>query len=270
MDAFERLSWLTEHLTLVERRDDLCLERITLLNLLDRHAEALNFLSGRKFHPWEGGEGKVTRQYVVSLIGLSKEALLAGRPGEAVALAERALRYPENLGEGKLAGALDNDVHYYLACAYRNWGKPEEAREASARAYSGEREPAISMYYNDQPADMIFFQGVALASVGRTDEARGCFHRLIDYGERHRTDIVKVDYFAVSLPDFLVFEGDLNRRNRTFCTYLMGLGELGLDAVARRDPSHARSLLETVAAEDPAHLGAREILRDLDRGWRFV
>ncbi len=269
LNGTERLSLLTKHGAVVERRDDLCLERITLLNLLGHYAEAGDLLSERKFHPWEGGEGKVTRQYVVSLLGLSKEALLAGRPGEAAALAERALRYPENLGEGKLAGAFENDIHYYLACAYRGWGKQEEAREAFARACAGGREPAISMYYNDQPADMIFFQGLALASIGRTDEARGRFHRLIDYGERHLDEVVKADYFAVSLPDFLVFEGDLSRRNHIFCIYLMGLGRLGLDAVAGRVAGDARSLLERVVAEDPAHLGASEILRDLDRGWLF-
>ena len=44
------------------------------------HQEALNILLSRKFHPWEGGEGKVTGQYVVSLIELAKQVLTLG-PG---------------------------------------------------------------------------------------------------------------------------------------------------------------------------------------------
>jgi len=43
-----------------------------------------------------------------------------------------------------------------------------------------------------------------------------------------------MDYFAVSLPTFLVFDEDLNRRNRIHCHYMRALGLLGLgeDAAA--------------------------------------
>ena len=36
---------------------------------------------------------------------------------------------------------------------------------------------------------------------------------LIAYGEAHLFDEMKIDYFAVSLPDLLIFEEDLNRKN---------------------------------------------------------
>ena len=39
---------------------------------------------------------------------------------------------------------------------------------------------------------------------------------------------MRIDYFAVSLPDFLIFEDDLNKKNQTHCYYLMGLGKMGL------------------------------------------
>lgn len=270
VDPAERLPRLERHRDLVERRDDLALERIALLNLLGRHDEALEALSGRRFHPWEGGEGKVSRQWVAALLGLARRELFAKRASAAIELAKRALAYPENLGEGKLEGALDNDVHYWLGRGYRALGSEKEAIEAFSRAAVGDREPTISLYYNDQPADLIFYQGLALASLGRADAARGRFHRLLDYGERHRSDAVTVDYFAVSLPDFLVFEGDLTKRNEIFCDYLRGLGELGLASVNRRDTGRARSILRSVTAAEPSHLGARELLQDLDRGWSFV
>jgi hypothetical protein len=37
-----------------------------------------------------------------------------------------------------------------------------------------------------------------------------------------------MDYFAVSLPNFLVFDDDLNLRNRVHCYFMEGLGLLGL------------------------------------------
>ena len=60
-----------------------------------------------------------------------------------------------------------------------------------------------------------------------------------------------VDYFAVSLPDFLVFDDDLQRRHRLHCEYMAGLGYLGL-----RQSVEAAACFDRVLAEDPAHLGA--------------
>ncbi|HRQ52203.1 MAG TPA: tetratricopeptide repeat protein, partial [Agriterribacter sp.] len=62
-DHTERLQRLNEHLPLVEQRDDLYLERITLYNQLGEHAKAKQLLSAHTFHPREGGEGKVAQQH---------------------------------------------------------------------------------------------------------------------------------------------------------------------------------------------------------------
>ena len=56
---------------LFEQRDDLCIERITLYNQLGEYRTAYNLINARKFHPWEGGEGKVTSQYVFCRVELS-------------------------------------------------------------------------------------------------------------------------------------------------------------------------------------------------------
>jgi tetratricopeptide (TPR) repeat protein len=89
--------------------------------------------------------------------------------------------------------------------------------------------------------------------MGKVREANACFYKLIDYGERHLRDHVRIDYFAVSLPDFLIFEDDLNVRNEAHCYYLMGLGKLGLgkkgeaaedlEKVLERDPGHQNGIL---------------------------
>ena len=261
----ERLSLLGKHMELVDRRDDLFLEHVSLLNLRGDNDRALELLLGRKFHPWEGGEGKVSRQYVAALLGLSKCAHMKGAYSAAASFADRALRYPENLGEGKLFGAMENDGFYYLGCAFASQGLKKNARAAFEQAARGERELSLSMSYNDQPADMLFFQGLACARLGKDGDARECFSRLVDYAERHGHDTVSTDYFAVSLPDFLIFEDDLTRRNSIFCKYLLGLGLLGLEAGEEK----ARALFKKVLVDEPSHSGAREILRDLERGWKF-
>jgi hypothetical protein len=107
------------------------------------------------------------------------------------------------------------------------------------------------MYYNDQPPDMIFYQGLARRALGREDQARQIFARLVQYGAEHLNDDVVMDYFAVSLPDFLVFDEDLNRRNRIHCHYMQALGYLGLG-----DQARAREQFAALDALDASHQGA--------------
>jgi len=246
-----RLARLEQYAELVDRRDDLTVERVTLLNLLGRHDEALDLLLSRNFHPWEGGEGKVIAQYVASLIELARRHMQAGDFQAAVPCLQRALVYPHSLGEGKLAGANDNHIYYHLGQAYAGLGDVEDARGCYERASVGSLEPASPMFYNDQPPDMIFYQGLAFRALGRGDEAAGIFQRLMAYGQEHMDDDVKMDYFAVSLPDFLVFDADLKERYRLHCRYMLALGALGLG-----DDAEAQRQFDTVLAEAPDHLGA--------------
>src|SRR5258706_9242690 len=247
-----RLASLESHWELVATRDDLYLEYITLLNTLKQYEKAIALLSKRKFHPWEGGEGKVTGQYVFAHVELGKRYLYNQQDKEAIETIEKTLVYPENLGEGKLAGAQENNIHYYLGCAFERLGLTEKATTYFHAASQGHEEPTSAMFYNDQPPDMIFYQGLAWLKLGNAKEARRRFNKLIDYGEQHLFDDVTIDYFAVSLPDFLVFEDDLNRRNKVHCFYMMGLGHLGLQEFEK-----ARSLFSRVLELDVNHQGAR-------------
>lgn len=247
----ERLTILEQHLPLVEQRDDLMVERITLLNLLGRPDQAFDLLARHKFHPWEGGEGKVIGQYVASLVELARRALRDGDYSTAVRRLEQAQVYPYNLGEGKLPGAQENNIFYYLGCAYERTGDAERATACFTDASTGSSEPTSAVYYNDQPPDMIFYQGLARRKLGQASEAQAIFQKLVDYGRAHLHDEVKLDYFAVSLPHFLVFDEDLNRRNRIHCLYIMALGYSGLEAHAEAEAHYAE-----VLALDAAHLGA--------------
>ena len=53
----ERLADYEAHTELLEERDDLYIEYITLVNLTGNHKKAYDRIMGHKFHPWEGGEG---------------------------------------------------------------------------------------------------------------------------------------------------------------------------------------------------------------------
>jgi tetratricopeptide (TPR) repeat protein len=283
----KRLAFLAKHRPLVDQREDLLVEFITLLNFFGRHQEAFEILMSRKFHPWEGGEGKVTGQYVLNRVGFAKELLRVveplyvveqsslNEPGSkpvrvyadetlsdphdeiqaarlAIMLLQRARIYPENLGEGKLHGAQENQVLYWLGVAHARAGDPAAAAKYWQEASTGMKMPTPAVYYNDQNPETIFYQGLALLKLGKSVAARKRFETLIRFGREHLDDKIEIDFFAVSLPEFMVFDDDLNRRNQINCRYLLALGLLGL---GRR--SEAQSQFAQVLRLDPAHLGAK-------------
>jgi hypothetical protein len=223
-----RLARIETQLSLVSERDDLAVEYFGLLNLTGRSADALRFGLSRRFHAWEGGEGKVIRQYVRALLGEAYRAMDLSKPREGYNLLLRAVDLPESLGEARLPGAKESQLHYALGVAAASLGDSAEARRWWTNAAAGNEQPAGMMFYNDTPPELIFYQGLARRKLGDEKGALGRFNSLIEFGERHLFDRVKVDYFAVSLPDFLIFEEDLDRRNQVHCRFLIGLGAWGL------------------------------------------
>lgn len=254
----ERLTFLDRHRETAFLRDDVYLEYATLLNQLGRYEEAVRMIDARKFHPWEGGEGKVPAQYQLARIELVKQALRTRQTGEARKWIEECFVYPHNLGEGKLYGARENDFYYYKGCLLEQTGCREEAESCFRKAAVGDNQPVAAMYYNDQKPDKIFYQGLALRKLGQEDKARGCFHHLVDFGEKHLFDVFKMDYFAVSLPDLQIWEDDMNKKNRVHCNYLMGLGQLGLG-----NREKARDFFVRALQLDLNHQGVQTHLNDL-------
>jgi tetratricopeptide (TPR) repeat protein len=255
----QRLEEFEKHLDVVEVRDDLFIEYLTVLNLTGNYEKAFSLMARRHFHPWEGGEGKVTAQYRIGLTLMAKDAMAQKNWRSAEELLKRAQAYPHNLGEGKLEGQKDNDLHYYLGIVERELGNVELAAEEFTKATHGPDEVKGAMYYNDQPAEMILFQGLAHEKLGQQGAANARFYRLLDYGEQHLDDKVSIDYFAVSLPDFLIFENDYTKMNRVHCLYLMALANIGLGESTR-----AKKFLDDALALDPSHIQANVFKDELE------
>ncbi len=240
----ERLAFMEAHTELLPLRDDLYTEYITLLNLNGKHEKAYDCIMSHNFHPWEGGEGKIPAQYRTALTKLSE---MKDDEKEAIELLEEALVYPNNLGEGKLIGNTDSDLYYKLGCLYENKEKKQDAFRLAAR---GEFDLTSAMYYNDQPPEMMYFAALAIGKLGDEGEMNRRFETFISYAETHMDDVPEIDYFAVSLPDFLIFDADLVKNNKVHCCHMAALGYLGLG-----DMKNAKKYADMGRALNPAHLG---------------
>ena len=150
-------------------------------------------------------------------------------------------------------GTQENDIHYLQGCVYEAMGMNEQAIEKFKQATEGISEPVQAIFYNDPQPDKIVYQGLAWLKLGHPKKAEKIFHRLVEFADQHFNDEIKIDYFAVSLPDLLVFDTDLNEKNKNHCRYLKGLGELGLkkytasadylNEALYRDASHAGAII---------------------------
>lgn len=136
-DFASRLQEYDRHSDLIRQRDDLMIEYVTLLNQVGRYKDAYQEIMGHTFRPWEGAEGRITTQYKTALTEMAKESVYGGRLAEAENLLERALIYPENLGEGRLEGTKDNHIYYYLGIVRKKSGRRDDAQKAFAMAELG-------------------------------------------------------------------------------------------------------------------------------------
>lgn len=248
----KRLALLQSHPVEVSQRDDLVLEEATLLNQLGRHEEAMQMLASRWFHVWEGGEGKVSGQYQMCRTEIAKALIREGKDTDrAISLLKECLEFPHNIGEGKLHGAQDNDFYYFLGKAYAFKGDDATSRSMYALGTQGPTEPAAAMYYNDAKPDKIFYAALCHRALGDENKARSLFNRLVSYGEKHIFDHITMDYFAVSLPDLLVWDGNLDTANAIHCHYMLALGHCGLGNTAK-----AKQHLDEVRRLNINHQGA--------------
>jgi len=248
----QRLKFIEDNLEVANQRDDIYLERVTLYNLLGNYETALNLLNARQFHPWEGGEGKASGQYIFSLVQLAKKYMEDGLYEKAINNLNAAKTYPHNLGEGKLYGTQENDIDYWLGHAYELSNESELAKKYFEQATVGLDEPSAAVFYNDQQPDKIFYQGLAWEKLGDAQQASRIFKKLVDYGVKHADDEVKINYFAVSLPNLLIFDDDLNLRNNIHTSFLQGLGLLGLHEL-----NGAQKMLNKVLQLDTTHSGGK-------------
>jgi len=226
----DRYTFLKDRENLVLTRDDATVEFCSLLNDLGKFADSLNILESRRFHPWEGGEGKVLAQYSRAKIGLGRQALESGDYSLALEYFQHALDAPENLGEAYHLLQAKAEVNYWIGKAKSSLGDKDGAAKAFEKCAAEEadfQDMAVVEY-----SELSYFKGLALAELNRHDEAVSLFERMITWSEREKGKEAKIDYFATSLPNLLVFEDDLKTTKATKLEEIAELARKGLQKVA--------------------------------------
>jgi tetratricopeptide (TPR) repeat protein len=252
-----RLLELQKYAELIDGRDDLSVELATLYNQTRQHDQALSILQSRKFQPWEGGEGMALGQHVRVHLMLGKRALAGGNPGTASQCFETALTAPENLGEAKHQLANQSDIYFWLGTALDALGDNASARQSWERAahHKGDFQ-GMSV---KQFSEMTYYNALALKCLQRANEAEILLHSLLSYAQALAKQEATIDYFATSLPAMLLFNDNLQKRNKVTALFLEAQAWLGLG-----DLTKGQHLITQVLGLDQNHPLAADLLAELE------
>jgi tetratricopeptide (TPR) repeat protein len=242
----KRLERLSKSIALVKERDDLSVEISRLYNLNGQPEKALEILNSRQFKPWEGGEGQALSQYVRSNLALGREFLLKQDRARALDKFQSALTPPDGLGEVAHLLANQGDIHFWIANALALLDRKKEARSHWTRAASFEgdfQQMAVTTY-----SEMTFYSVLSLRCLHQQARARKLAQSVFEYSVRLEREPAKIDYFATSLPDMLVFDDDFKLRKKVKALFLRAQASFCLGRKA-----NAGRLVRKVLQLDPNH-----------------
>ena len=246
-----RLDRLERSPQLVARRDDLSVEYAHLLVDVGRPADALAVLTGRRFQPWEGGEGQVLRAWERAQAAVGRDG--AGDPAAAVDAALAALDPPPSLGEARHPLANPARLQLTLGDALHVAGRVDQAQTAwrAAAAAVGDFSAMSPQAYSENT----YFSVLAARRLGDTTVVDQLTTGLASHIEQLAQTPATIDYFATSLPSLLLFDDDPQRRQELQVQVLRA--QL---ALLRDDSTTASELLGVVLVADPSHELALDLL----------
>lgn len=232
--AADRLADLLGKRELIGQRDDCTVELAALYNETGEPGRALELIMSRKFHPWEGGEGQVLKQYKTAHLMLGQRALEAGDATLALDHFERALKAPENLGEAYHPLQAKADVTYWQGMALRALGREKEAVQRF-EASAGEAGDFLAMAVT-QHSELSRFRALSLAQLGRIQEALALLEDFKRFAQQSMATPFEIEYFATSLPLLLVFEEDMQKSHEKEAAGLLDLSEATLRELREKFP----------------------------------
>jgi tetratricopeptide (TPR) repeat protein len=252
----KRLKELEKYKNLVSQWDGLTVELCALYNQTGQSEKSLPLVSTRDFQPWEGGEGATLGQHVRTHLSLGRALMREKNFAQAKAHFEMALTSPRNLGEANHLLANQSDIHYWIGNAEEALGNKAAAKAhwTIAAGHKGDFQQMSVVNFSE----LTYFTAISLDRLGKKKEATKLLKDMLAHAQKLEKVKAKIDYFATSLPDMLLFNDDLQFRQITSARFMQALAQAGLN----RKPQ-ALKLLKDVLKRDPSHAAAADFNNEL-------
>ncbi|WP_298878697.1 DUF5107 domain-containing protein [uncultured Polaribacter sp.] len=254
----DRLKDLEKIKNQLVHRDDFCVELASLYNFEGKYDQVLALINSRNFHPWEGGEGQVLKQYLYACLQKGKEELNKANLQKAFKYFEMSLDTPDNLGEKMHPLQAKAHVNYLKGLALLDLDKEDEAINcfnASANEEGDFIDMAVSAY-----SELSYYSALSLRKLNQEEQCIEMLNNMKLYGLNKLKEEASIDYFATSLPLLLVFEENLQQRNTVDAKFLIALSEYGLG-----NKKEAGKLCKEILSINASHMGAKDLINQLNR-----
>lgn len=225
----ERLLLMEAYAGLLPRRCDLYVEYVSLLNLCGREKEALSCLQRHVFHTYEGGEGLLPREHLLTHVLLGRAAEQRGELEEALRLYRQALIYPGNYHEGRKNLVREGHLHYHIARVLAALGRAQEAQDTYR----------LCTVYPEDLDETECYKALALRALGDEPGAARVLRGMIDRAESVLGGSRRFDYFG-GFPTGMPFHQDMERITTMKCLLAIAYACLALGDAAGVDAACAK------------------------------
>lgn len=222
----ERLAVYDKYPELLAERDDCYLDKLTLISQTGDFKTAIDMAKAKRFHIYEGGEGKLTKQHAWMHVLYGKELMENGDLENSEKIFLDGVNMPKSYGEAKTFFNQEAHIFYYLGSLYEKQGETEKAKKAFEEA----------SIYKAAVSEISLFRALALKKLGDEAEASKVIDEMISVAENFIVNKDLRTYYGVGSPSPMPFEYNIEKNNLTDGYILKGFALLGC---GKRDEANA-------------------------------
>lgn len=241
----ERLAVYDRYPDLLAARDDCFLDRLTILSELKEYRTAIELAKAKRFHIYEGGEGKLTKWHAWVHVLAGNEAAKAGDFAEAERLYRAGTVIPKSYGEAKTFFNQEAHLYYFLGKMAEAQGTPvqESGAPGVGTAHSFYETAAV---YKAAVSEISLFRALALRKLSRDAEAGAVLQEMLSAAEHLIVNKDLRTYYGVGSPSPMPFEYDIEKNNLVDGNVLKAFALLGLGK-----PEEAKEAINAARALSP-------------------
>ena len=221
----QRLAVYEKYADLLALRDDCYLDKVFLTTQSGEYKAAIDMAAVKRFHIYEGGEGKLTKLHAWMHVLYGAELLDGGKREEALSVLENGVNMPKSYGEAKTFFNQEAHIYYNIGLILEQSGEEDASRAAYEKA--AEYKAAVS--------PISLWRALALFKLGDEMEAGRVLDEMISVADNKLNNRDMRTYYGVGSPSPMPFEYDIVKQNTCEGSILKAFGLLGYGKTAEAE-----------------------------------